>query len=436
MKISVFGLGYVGCVNIGCLSDMGHDVLGVDIDESKIDLINNGKPTIKENGLDDLFRVNKQFIKATNSVKDAILNTDLSLICIGTPNKFNGELDLTAIYKVADNIGKVLSEKTTFHLIAIRSTVMPGALRNVASILENSSGKKISKDFDVVMNPEFLREGKAIQDFMNPPFTLFGLREENEFVESICRDIYKTKSEVKFCKAEEAEIIKMVNNSWHALKIVFANEVSQICRENKIDSDSVMELFKRDTQLNISSKYLSPGFAYGGSCLPKDLRALSALHSSKHNLFSRIEQSNEEKIESVFRQLLLTHRLLSNITKHTVLVLGLSFKEGTDDVRMSPNVTLVNKLLKEEKTFNVMVHDFNVTESLKDGTNSKTLIPQLGQIKDILVEDLESSVKKANTIIFINKENYNIANWVNEDQLFFELNDFGQKLNCTQVKLY
>ena len=283
MQISVFGLGYVGCVSVACLANDGHEVIGIDININKTNMINNGIPTIIEKDIDLLIKKgwDSGRIKATNDYETALQDTDVSIICVGTPNKKSGHLDLSNVFRVAENIGNGLIENKKFHVVIIRSTVLPGTNEKVGKIIENYSDKKRGKDFEIVSNPEFLREGTAIEDFYNPPFTVIGTYSERAF--EIVKSIYRNvNAPVKKTSIEVAEIIKMVNNSFHALKVSFANEIGNICKTLNIDSHEVMNLFCEDIKLNLSSYYLKPGFAYGGSCLPKDLKALTMIAHDKY----------------------------------------------------------------------------------------------------------------------------------------------------------
>ena len=261
MKVSVFGLGYVGCVSLGCLSNDNNSTIGVDIDESKIEKINKGIPTVKEKDLNKLVKdgVKKKLIKATNNFKLAVLKTELSIICVGTPSLENGELNLKYIYRVARDIGLSLKYKNSFHTISIRSTINPGTTLKIKSIIENNSGKKNDKDFSIVVNPEFLREGSAVYDYYNPPLILIGHSSNKS--KKIISKLYENFSCKKiFVDIESSEIIKYVNNTFHALKVSFANEIGRICKVLNIDSQNIMNILCEDNKLNISSYYLKPGF--------------------------------------------------------------------------------------------------------------------------------------------------------------------------------
>ena len=286
MDISIFGLGYVGCVSLGCLAKNGHNMIGVDVSQTKVDQINEGKPTIIEKDIDNIIAEQKLAgrISATTDAIKAVIKSDISIVAVGTPSTEKGHLNLKHIFKVAESIGEALSKKNSFHIVAIRSTVLPGTCDKFAGILERISGKKRNKHFAVVDNPEFLREGTAVHDYYNPPLTLIGSDNQNA-AEKIA-DLYRNlPCETVITDIKIAEIIKYVNNAFHALKISFSNEVGNICSELGIDSHKVMEIFCMDRHLNISPYYFKPGFAYGGSCLPKDLKGLQTL---AHDLYLEV----------------------------------------------------------------------------------------------------------------------------------------------------
>ena len=281
MNISIFGLGYVGCVGLGCLAEQGHYLTGVDVDKIKVELINGGKATIVEKGIDELIEKNFKRIKATSDSLAGVMNSEAAIICVGTPNNENGHLDMTHIYGVAKEIGLALRNKKEFFTIAIRSTVMPGTNRKLAEIISQCSGKINGKDFGIVSNPEFLREGSAVADFFNPPYTVLA-SDSDKALETMKKVYQSLKAEVVETDIGSAELIKFVNNSFHGLKVVFANEVGRICKALGVDSRNLMDLFVKDTILNISPYYFKPGFAYGGSCLPKDLKALNSIAHDKY----------------------------------------------------------------------------------------------------------------------------------------------------------
>ncbi|MFN7140434.1 MAG: nucleotide sugar dehydrogenase, partial [Limisphaerales bacterium] len=338
MKISIFGLGYVGAVISGCFAKGGHQVIGVDTDRTKVDLINSGKSPIIETGLDELISegVKNGSIRATTDSEAAVLESDITMICVGTPSRNTGDLDLTFINRVCEDIGKVLAKKPTRHLVVTRSTMLPGSMAGtVIPALERSSGKKAGEGFGIAINPEFLRESSAVADFYNPPKTVVGslLREDGEVVAKLYEGL---PGPMIHTKLETAEMVKYVDNVFHALKITFANEIGAVCKSMNIDAHEVMGIFCQDKKLNLSPAYLKPGFAYGGSCLPKDLRALNRLARSRDvvvPMLNGIAQSNEQQIATAVQ-------LIREKNKKKIGILGFAFKAGTDDLRESPIVTL------------------------------------------------------------------------------------------------
>lgn len=351
-RISIFGLGYVGCVGIGCFAKLGHRVIGCDVDSRKVSLIASGHPTIVERDVETLIAdgFSSGRISATASAEEAVLNSDISFICVGTPVTENRGLDLQFIESVVENIGKALSRKKSFHVIVLRSTVPPGTNEAIGKRLERLSGKKLHEDFAVVSNPEFLREGKAVEDFMNPPLTVVGC-DDAEALKTMKALYAPIQSEIVEVEPRVAEIIKFVNNSYHAMKVSFGNEVGAICKQLGIDSHQVMKLFCKDTQLNISPIYFMPGFAYGGSCLPKDLKGLNYLASSRDvqvPLLSSVERSNRTHIERVLETVLKSG-------KEKIGLVGLTFKAGTDDLRNSASVVLASGLL--DRGFSLKIYD-------------------------------------------------------------------------------
>lgn len=395
MKISIYGLGYVGCVNMACLAADGFEVIGVDVDETKVDLINSGKPTIVESEIDDLLQRGLQngLISSTTDKFRAVRETDVSIICVGTPNAKNGLLNLDYVLAVAEMIGEALKNKESFHTIAVRSTVTPGANAQVADIIEERSGKQRYVDFDVVSNPEFLREGSAVADYRNPPVTVIGAREGSKSI-NVMRNVYKNiNAEFTVVDIMIAEIIKYVNNSWHAVKIVFANEVGNICKQLGIDSHKVIELFGMDAHLNISTHYMKSGFAYGGSCLPKDLLGLISLGRSYNlvmPLLENVEISNEQ-------QLSIALRLVLNAKPKKIALLGLSFKDGTDDLRYSPNLKLAKQL--DSYGYNLTIYDPNVYDSIRQGINESGVRAATSNLYEAIKPSLADAIENVDTII-------------------------------------
>lgn len=398
MNISIFGLGYVGCVSLGCLSNNGHKVIGVDITQNKIDLINQGRPTIIEKDIDKI--IEEQFergrISATTDSDYAVLHSDISFICVGTPSSENGQLDLKYVYKVADDIGRAIKNKDRFHVIAIRSTVFPGTNSKVSEIIEKSSNKKIDIDFCVVSNPEFLREGTAVSDYYNPAVTVLG--SDNPRGLEMMAEIYeKINAPIAKVKISEAEIIKYINNSFHALKITFANEVGNICKKMDIDSHKVMELFCKDDKLNISSYYFKPGFAYGGSCLPKDLRGLRTI---AHDYYLDVPIINSIEESNIYQKKIALDLVISK-KKKKIGILGLSFKAGTDDLRYSPSVELVEQLIG--KGYEVFIYDENVNLTKLTGTNKDYIDIHIPHLSNLITDNLKKVVEQAEVVVITQK---------------------------------
>jgi len=417
LKISVIGLGYVGCVSLGCLAKMGHEVIGVDVDPNKINLINSGKPTIIEKEIDQIIKTefgNKK-ISATESINKAVQGSEISIIAVGTPSDYNGHLNLTAIFKVAEEIADSLSSKQSFHIIVIRSTVLPGTNIKVGEIIENISGKTRNIDFAVVSNPEFLREGSAVNDYFNPPVSVIGT--DNEYAAKVLEKLYiGLNSPVKMVSIEVAELIKYVNNSFHALKISFANEIGNICKKLGIDSHAVMDLFAMDKHLNLSSYYLKPGFAFGGSCLPKDVKGLKTI-AHDHYLSSRILESIED---SNNYQKKIAIQLIEKYGKKKIGILGLSFKEGTDDLRFSPIVEIAEYFLG--KGCSLKIYDKNVSISKLTGTNKNFIEKHIPHLSDLISENLDSVVEQSEVLIFSHKiENADYLIMQNKDKIFLDL---------------
>lgn len=399
MNISIFGLGYVGCVSLGCLAQKGHRVYGVDVNQNKIDLINSGKPTIIEKDIDRIIaeQYANGMISATSDPESAVLQTEVSIIAVGTPSTEKGHLNLDYIFKVSEKIALALTEKDEFHIVAVRSTVMPGTCDKIADIIAKKSGKTRNKHFAVVDNPEFLREGTAVQDYFNPPLTLIGSDDKNaaKKIATLYEDL---PAEVVITDLKVAEIMKYVNNTYHALKISFGNEVGNICSEVGIDSHEVMRIFCMDKQLNISPYYFKPGFAYGGSCLPKDLKGLQTL---AHDLYvnvpviDSIDKTNENQIARATK-------MIYKYWNKKLGFLGLSFKEGTDDLRNSPAVRVIESLLG--KGADITVYDKNVNTTMLTGTNKDYIDARIPHLSKLLNSDLEEVISKSDVLVVNTKE--------------------------------
>lgn len=398
-KISIFGLGYVGCVSIGCLAQEGHYVIGVDLVDLKVNMINSGKPTIIEKDVDKLIykQWKKGRISATKDYISAVKNTEISIICVGTPSSSEGHLNLKYVYKTAKQIAEGLREKKGFHVIVIRSTVVPGTNRRVGEIVEEISRKKRNTHFAVVSNPEFMREGTSIEDYYNPQNII--LASENDKAIQIMKNIYsEINAAIEETEIEVAEFIKYVNNSFHALKVSFANEIGNICKKLNIDSHKVLDLFCKDFKLNLSPYYLKPGFAYGGSCLPKDLRAIQTLARDlclSSPLLEAIEKSNENQKKLVFN-------MIMNKRKKKIGILGLTFKEGSDDLRNSPMVEVVGMLI--EKGCEVLLYDENVVLSKLLGENKRYIDQNIPQLSNILSDDLNYVINNSELLVISQNE--------------------------------
>lgn len=416
MNISIFGLGYVGCVGMGCLAKQGHHIVGVDVSDEKIRLINEGKPTIVEQDVDELIQTAHQngIIRATKDYMEAVCSTDVSFICVGTPSARNGHLDLQYILRTAENIGTALAEKDGFHVVVIRSTVFPGTNQKIGNIIAEISKKEINKDFAIVSNPEFLREGTAVKDYLNPPLTVIG--SECEKAINIMKEIYAfSTAPIEIVSIGVAEMIKYVNNSYHALKVVFANEVGSICKEIGVDSHEVMRIFCMDKQLNISPYYFRPGFAYGGSCLPKDLKGLCTL---AHDLYldtpvlNSIEESNTKLIENEIKK-------IEAIGKRKIGVLGLSFKAGTDDMRNSPIIQVIESLYG--KGYDVRIFDKNVSLSRIIGKNKSVVEEHLPHISSMLKDNMEEVTNWAEVLVVTYKDALFTSIQPREEQVVIDL---------------
>jgi GDP-mannose 6-dehydrogenase len=395
MRVSLFGLGYVGCVTAACLAKCGHEVWGVDVNADKVGMINAGKSPIIEKGLEEMILESNQNggFRATTDANEAVLNTNVSLVCVGTPSNGNGSVDLKAVMAVAEQIGEALKEKESYHCVVFRSTMLPGTVRKtLIPILSEASQKNVHSDFDVCFNPEFLREGSAIHDFYHPPFTAVGC--VNPRAGEVVAGLYeRVEGSVEKTSFEVAEMLKYACNSFHALKIAFANEIGSLCKGMGIDSHAVMDLFARDEKLNISKAYLKPGFAFGGSCLPKDLRALT--YKSKEldidsPLLSAVLRSNDLHIQ---RQI---ERILSTKQKR-IGILGLSFKPGTDDLRDSATVKLVESLLG--KGCRIKIYDSEVSLARIFGANKAYIEHEIEHISTLMCTQMVEVLEESDVVV-------------------------------------
>ena len=398
MKISVLGLGYVGAVSAGCLAQDGHEVIGVDPERTKVDLINSGRSPIIEKGIGEIVaeQVAAGRLRASTDVAAAVRYTDLVLVCVGTPSLPNGGIDLRFIRRVCEQIGQTLKSHDGAPVIVMRSTMLPGTMRDVViPALERFSGKRAGEEFGVCINPEFLREGTAVHDYYHPPKTVVG--EINRASGDLVATLYsKFPGPMIRTDVQTAEMVKYADNTWHALKVGFANEIGNLCKALEIDAHKVMEIFCQDHKLNLSPYYLKPGFAFGGSCLPKDVRAL--LYKAKTldvavPILSSILPSNQNQIDRGVQAVI-------DKGNKKVGILGFSFKAGTDDLRESPMVELVERLLG--KGYDLKIYDRNVSLAAIHGANRDYILNRIPHISRLMVESVEEIFGHAQTIVIGN----------------------------------
>ena len=398
-SLSVFGMGYVGCVSAACFAREGHDVVGVDVHQKKIDLINSGRSPIVEIGINELVgeMVSAGRLRATDDVRGAVLGTEISLVCVGTPSHKNGSLDLRYVERVSEQIGEALMYKDTGHVIVIRSTVLPGTVEDVVvPAIERTSGKSVGNGFDVCMNPEFLREASSLQDFADPPFTLIGgtSKSASELVASLYANI---DAPLYLTEIKVAEMVKYICNCFHGLKVTFANEVGNVAKELGVDSHTVMEIFCQDTKLNLSPYYLKPGFAFGGSCLPKDIRGARYLARDLDvatPVLDAILPSNDQQVQ-------LAAEMVLEKGNRRIGILGMSFKAGTDDLRESPMVTLIEHLIG--RGMELAIYDRNVSEAQLMGANREYIEGEIPHIWSLMKGTVEEVIEHADTIVIAHK---------------------------------
>ena len=398
MKVSVFGLGYVGCVSGACLAELGHEVIGVDVNAAKVEMINRGQAPVIETGLQEL--VTKatrtgQFV-ATGDSDTAVAETDIALVCVGTPSNGNGSISLDVVRRVSEQIGKALARTRGYFVVAIRSTVLPGTVEGeVIPILERASQKLAGRDFGVCMVPEFLREGSSVNDFFNPPRTVIG--------ELDCRSgdtalaVFKgIEASVVRTRLKIAEALKYADNAFHALKVTFANEIGNICKALECDSHEVMNIFCMDYKLNLSPYYLRPGFAFGGSCLPKDLRAISYKAKTLDvatPVLDAILESNKKQISRVVSKLL-------SYKGRSLGFLGLSFKHGTDDLRESPILEVIETMIG--KGFHVRIYDEYVSIAKLVGSNKEYIEKEIPHVSSLMCSSARELIRAADVIVVSN----------------------------------
>lgn len=395
MRVSIFGLGYVGCVSAASFAAEGHEVVGVDVNPEKVAAINEGRSPIVEPGLEELLKdgVAQTRLRATMDTAEAVHATDLSLICVGTPSRKNGSLDLTYLTRVCEQIGDVLKDKSAYHVVVVRSTVLPGTTHtHVIPALESRSGKKYGEGFGVAVNPEFLREGTALKDFRYPPLTLVGHNHAADAAPT--KALYSDIEAPLFSTSiRVAEMIKYTSNAWHAVKVVFANEIGNLCKRVGVDSHDVMDIFCKDEKLNISPYYLKPGFAFGGSCLPKDVRALQYRAKEmdlEMPLITAVLGSNRLQVQHAIDQIVETG-------KKRIGLFGFSFKAGTDDLRESPMVILAEALLG--KGYQLCIYDRNVSIARLVGANKQYIEQQIPHLSQHLCETLDEVIERSDVIV-------------------------------------
>ncbi len=395
MRISIFGLGYVGAVSAGCLARDGHDVIGCDIDQTKLDLLASGKTPIIEEGMEQLIAgaASGGHLSVTNDAAEAVRNSDISLICVGTPSTRSGGQDLTAVKRLCEQLGAAMKDKDGYHAFVMRSTVLPGTVESVVQpLLEEHSGKKAGTDFGVCFQPEFLREGSSIKDYDNPPYTVVGASDPRPA--EMLRDIFgHLPCEFVITTITSAEMLKMCCNTFHALKITFANEVGRISQSLGVDSHEVMRLVCEDRHLNISPAYMKPGFAFGGSCLPKDVKALLSVAKSNDvevPMLGGIMPSNQIHIDHAIDWVL-------HSSKKKVGMIGLSFKSGTDDLRESPLVTMAERFIGKGVALEIFDPEVNVARLM--GANRRYIEESIPHISQLMRNDAKAVIEAADVVV-------------------------------------
>ncbi len=417
-SISLFGLGYVGSVSAACLAHMGHRVTGVDISKTKVEMLDSGRSPIIEARMEELVAEAHKSCRlhATTDSIAAVLASDLSFVCVGTPSLRSGKLDLSHVEHVSREIGAALKQKATFHTIVLRSTVLPGTTETLMiPAIESASGKRSGIDFAVCYNPEFMREGSAVADFLQPPYTILGAQDPQHL--AALRQLYHDVPAATFeTSIRVAEMVKYVSNLYHAVKVGFANEVGTLCKHLGVEADQVTKIFMTDTKLNISAAYLAPGFAFGGSCLPKDLRAITYRGKEldlRLPLLESLMPSNEQHVDRGVEAVLRTG-------KRKIAMLGLSFKAGTDDLRESPQVQLIKRLLGEG--CQVKVWDKDVSLGRLAGSNRQYIEEVIPHIGSLLSADMPEVIRDAEVVVIGTKiEKTELANLLTPKQMVIDL---------------
>ncbi|MGC1374534.1 MAG: UDP-glucose/GDP-mannose dehydrogenase family protein [Candidatus Sulfotelmatobacter sp.] len=434
LSISIFGLGYVGSVSAACFASLGHRVVGVDVNPAKVEMMESGRSPIIEAGMNELVaEANKACrLHATMDSTAAVLESDISFVCVGTPSLRNGKLDLSHIENVAREIGAALKGKRAPHTFVLRSTVLPGTTESVVvPILERESGKRAGVDFNVAYNPEFMREGSAVADFLQPPYTILGAQDAAQI--AVLRELYgKTPGKVFETSIAVAEMVKYFSNAFHAVKVTFANELGTLCKQLGVDAQAATQIFTSDTRLNISPAYLSPGFAFGGSCLPKDVRALTYKAKEldlKLPMLEALLPSNSEHIERAVEAVIRTK-------KRKIAQLGLSFKAGTDDLRESPQVRLVKRLLGEG--FEMKIWDRDVSLGRLAGSNRQYIEEVIPHIGSLLSADLEGVLRWGEVVIVGNKSvmKEDLVRMLRKDQAVIDLVNLDNSQRADSASFY
>lgn len=402
MKISIFGLGYVGLVNAVCLAQEGHDIIGVDVNPQKVRMVNAGTSPITEDQVEDILKaqVAQGRLMATDQVEDAVAQSDMSFICVGTPSTAHGTLDLSQVEHVCRQIGDVLKQYNKPHTVVIRSTMLPGSCQHMADLLADVSGLTLGQDLHLAFNPEFLREGTAVDDFYAPPYTVVGTAHPRAAatLEALYGFLATPLEQVGLA---EAEMLKYACNAFHATKITFANEIGRVARELNVDGKQVMELLCQDRVLNISPAYMRPGFAYGGSCLPKDLRALvgrARLQNTHVPLLESLAWSNRLQIEHAYE--IIAQAVQSK--EDTIGFLGFSFKAGTDDLRESSMVDLVERFIG--KGYRLLLYDQYVSLARLMGANKQYIQQEIPHLAELMAEDVAHVLRMSKVLVVVSRK--------------------------------
>ncbi|HVP39277.1 MAG TPA: UDP-glucose/GDP-mannose dehydrogenase family protein [Candidatus Saccharimonadales bacterium] len=419
MKIAVYGLGYVGSVTSACLAKLGHSVVGVDIQKFKVDMIQSGRSPIVERGVAELVAEGVQAgrLRATTDFREAMRHAEVSILCIGTPSAEDGSLSLDQVRRVCRSLGEVLHESRGEHLFVPRSTMLPGSCEEVLlPELEQASGRRAGDGWDIAYVPEFLREGQAVYDFMEAPLAVIGARTPGA-AEKLRGLFAQTAERVEVTGVRTAEMMKYACNSWHALKVVFGNEIGNLCKAMGVDGQEVMRVFCLDHRLNISATYLKPGFAFGGSCLPKDVRAIVRRADElqvRVPVLASILPSNDQQVLNAVR-------LIERAGRKKVGILGLSFKAQTDDLRESPIIRVLESLVG--KGYQLWVHDENVELSRVIGANREFLEREVPYLESILQPRVEQVLENAEVVVVANQgaAYRGVAGRLREGQILIDL---------------